>query len=145
MKFTVKDYTNKWQALEIGTKMGCVISSLLFVLAMKLILRGTSFTTKGVMAKEQLVLPPSRVLWMISPFPSLPKLLLMVCYKNTIGENEDKAQEKSKPVINRGGVCSVIEIHLKIGGDIIPIGKKASGGFIQTHWLIDIGVQRFRK
>ena len=32
-KFTVKDYTTKWQALEIGIMMGCVISPLLFVLA----------------------------------------------------------------------------------------------------------------
>ena len=38
MKFTVKNYTTKWQALEIGIMMGCVISPLLFILAMELIL-----------------------------------------------------------------------------------------------------------
>ena len=60
MKFTVKNYTTKWQALEIGIMMGCVISPLLFVLAMELILRGAANTSKGVMKNEHLTLPPSR-------------------------------------------------------------------------------------
>ena len=38
LKFTLKDYTTKWQALEIGIMIGCVISPLLFVLAVELIL-----------------------------------------------------------------------------------------------------------
>ena len=37
MKFTVKNYTTKWQALEICIMMSCVISPLLFVPAMELI------------------------------------------------------------------------------------------------------------
>ena len=45
MKFTIKIYTTKWQALEIGIMMGCVISPLLFVLAMELIYE-VQFTTK---------------------------------------------------------------------------------------------------
>ena len=49
MKFTVKNYTIKWQALEIGIMTGCVISPLLFVLAIELILRGAANTSKGVM------------------------------------------------------------------------------------------------
>ena len=53
IKFTVKDYTIKRKALEIGIMMGCVISPLLFVLAMKLILR-------GAMKNEHLTFPPSR-------------------------------------------------------------------------------------
>ena len=46
MKFTVKNYTTKWQALEIGIMMGCVISPLLFVLAMELFLRSAANTSK---------------------------------------------------------------------------------------------------
>ena len=60
MKFTVKNYTTKWQALEIGIIMGCVISPLFFVLAMELILRGAANTSKGVMKNEHLTHPPSR-------------------------------------------------------------------------------------
>ena len=60
MKFTVKNYTTKWLALEISLMMGCVISSLLFVLAMELILQGAANTSKGVMKNEHLTLPPSR-------------------------------------------------------------------------------------
>ena len=60
MKFTVKNYTTKWQALEIGIMMGCVISPLLFVLAMELILRGAANALKGLMKNEHLTLPPSR-------------------------------------------------------------------------------------
>ena len=54
MKFTVKNYTTKWQALEIGIMMGCVISQLLFVLAMELILQGAVNTSKGLMKNEHL-------------------------------------------------------------------------------------------
>ena len=49
IKFTVKDYTTKWQALEISIMMGYVISPLHFVLAMELILRGAANTSKGMM------------------------------------------------------------------------------------------------
>ena len=69
MKLTVKDFTTKWQALEIGMMMSCVISPLLFVLAMELILRGAANTSKGVMTNEQLTLLPSRT----SSFSSRPK------------------------------------------------------------------------
>ena len=60
MKFTVKDHTTKWQALEIGIMMGCVICPLLFILAMELILRGAANMSKEVMKNEHLTLPPSR-------------------------------------------------------------------------------------
>ena len=60
MKFTVKDYTTKWQVLEIGFMISCVNSPLLFVLAMKLILRGAANTSKEVMKNEHLTLPPFR-------------------------------------------------------------------------------------
>ena len=58
MKFTVKKYTTKWQALEIGIMMGCVISLLLFLLPMEIILRGAANTSKGVMKNEHLTLSP---------------------------------------------------------------------------------------
>ena len=60
MKFTIKDYTTKWQALEICIMMGCVISPLLFVLASEFILRGTANMSKGVRKNEHLTLPLSR-------------------------------------------------------------------------------------
>ena len=60
MKFNVKDYTTKSQAYEISIMMGCVISPLLFILAMELILRGAANTSKGVMKNEYLIFPPSR-------------------------------------------------------------------------------------
>ena len=60
MKFTVKNYTTKWEALEISIMMGCVIFPLLFVLAMELILRGAANTSKRVMKNEHLTLPPFR-------------------------------------------------------------------------------------
>ena len=60
MKFTVKNYITKWQTLENGIVMGCVISPLLFGLAMELILRGAENTSKGVTKNEHLTLPPSR-------------------------------------------------------------------------------------
>ena len=59
-KFTIKDYTTKWQALEISIMMGCVISPLLFVLPVELILQDAANTLKGVMTNEHLTLPPSR-------------------------------------------------------------------------------------
>ena len=60
MKFTVKGYTTKWQALENCIMMGCVISPLYFVLAMGFILRGAANTSKQVMANEHLTLFPSK-------------------------------------------------------------------------------------
>ena len=60
MTFTVKDYITKLTTLEIGFIMGCVISPLLFVLALELLLWGAANTSKGVMKNEHLTLPPSR-------------------------------------------------------------------------------------
>ena len=60
MKFTVKDYTTKWEALEIGFMMAHVICPFLVVLAIELILRDAANTLKGVMTNEHLTLPPSR-------------------------------------------------------------------------------------
>ena len=45
---------------QILKMKGCVISPLLFVLAMELLLRGAANTSKGVMKNEHLSLSPSR-------------------------------------------------------------------------------------
>ena len=38
MKFSYNKYSTKWQKLNVGIMMGCVISPLLFVLVMEMIL-----------------------------------------------------------------------------------------------------------
>ena len=60
--YSVKDYTTERQAFEISIMMGCVISSLLFVLAIELILRGAANKSRGMMKNEHLIPPPSRAL-----------------------------------------------------------------------------------
>ena len=52
MRFTA------WQSLGIGIIIGCVISPLLFVLAMELILRGSRHVVPGVELIEGMALPP---------------------------------------------------------------------------------------
>lgn len=42
MRFTTKDFTTKWNRLEVGIAMGCTVSPILFVLAMELILKATN-------------------------------------------------------------------------------------------------------
>ena len=79
MKFTVKDHTTKWQALEISIMMGCVISTLLSILAMELILRSAANMSKGVMKNEHLTLP--ELLWATSALLFHLKSLLMAYYK----------------------------------------------------------------
>ena len=48
MHFSTTKYTTKWQELEVGIPMGCVISSLLFVMAMEVIICGTKGVSTGV-------------------------------------------------------------------------------------------------
>ena len=48
MCFSAPKYTTKWQELEVGTPMGCVISQLLFVMVMEVIIHGTKGVSTGV-------------------------------------------------------------------------------------------------
>ena len=122
MKFTIKDYTTKWQALEIGIMMGCVISPLLFVLTMELILRGTANMSKGVMKNEHLTLHPSRA-FMDNITILVPSKIavdgLLQRYYDLFTWVKMKAKPKKSQSLSlvRG---SVREIHFKIGGDKIP-------------------------
>ena len=122
MKFTIEDYTTKWQALEIGIMMGCVISSLLFVLAMEFILWGAANTLKGVMKNEHLTLPPSRA-FMNDTTILIPTKIAVHGLSQRYYDLFTWARMKAKPKksqslsLVRG---SVREIHFKIGGDTIP-------------------------
>lgn len=50
MKFTVGNYTTKWESLVVGL-IGCAISPLLFIMFMELILNGAAYTAKRLMTK----------------------------------------------------------------------------------------------
>ena len=128
MKFTVKDYTTKWQALEFGIMMSCVISTLLFVLAMEIILRGVANMSKGLIKNEHLTLPPSTVVMdyitILTPSKIAADGLLQMYYGLFTW-----ARMKAKPKISRNLPLvrgTVEEIHLKIGGDTIPTVRKKS-------------------
>ena len=58
MRFTTKKYTTKWQPLEIGIMMGCVISPLLFIMCMEMILQGARDTANGETLDNGYTLPP---------------------------------------------------------------------------------------
>ena len=122
MKFTVKNYTTKWQALEIGIMMGCVISPLLFVLAMELILQGAANTSKGVMKTEHVTLPPSRAfmdnITILVPSQIAADGLLQRYYDLFTWARMKAKPKKNQSLSLVGG--SVREIHFKIGGDKIP-------------------------
>ena len=121
MKFTVKDYNTKWQALEIGIMMGCVISPLLFVLAMELILRDAANMSKGEMKNEHLTLPPSRAFMdiIILILSKITANGLLQRYYDIFTWARMKANpKKSWSLLLVGG--SVREIHFKSGGDTIP-------------------------
>ena len=122
MKFIIKDYTTKWQALEIGIIMGCVISPLLFVLVMELILRGAANMSKGVMKNEHLTLPLSRAFMDDITILVLSKITaygLPQRYYDLFTWARMKAKPKKSQSLSlvRG---SVRKIYFKSGGDKIP-------------------------
>ena len=122
MKFTVKNSTTKWQALDIGIMMGCVISPLLFVLAMELTLRGAANTSKEMMESEHLTLSPSRAfmddITILVPSRIAADGLLQRYYDLFPWVRMKAKPKKSRSVSLVGG--SLREIHFKIGGDKIP-------------------------
>ena len=102
--------------------MGCVISSLLFVLGMELILRGAANTSKGVMKKEHLTLPPSTAfmddITIVVPSQIAAIGLLQRYYDLFTWARMKVKPKKSRSLSLVGG--SVREIHFKIRGDKIP-------------------------
>ena len=101
--------------------MGCVISPLLFVLAMELILRGAANTSKGEMKIKHLTLPPSRAFMDDITILVPPKIAadgLLQRYGLFKWARMKAKPKKSRSLSLVGG--SVREIHFKIGGDTIP-------------------------
>ena len=126
MQFTVKGYTTKWQALEIGIMMGCVISPLLFVMAMELILRGAKDICKGEITKEQLVLPPSRaymddITILVQSKIGADNLLRRYFSLFTWARMRVKPQKSRSLSLIKG---SVRKVKFRIGGDLIPTIKE---------------------
>ena len=127
MKFIFKDYTTKWQALEIVIMMCCVIFPLLFVLALELILRGAVNTSKRLMKNEHLTLPTFRAF--MDDIILVPSKIatdgLLQRYNDLFTWARMKAKSKksrSLPLV--GG--SVREIHFKIGV-VVVVRSQQSG------------------
>ena len=115
MKFTNKDYTTKWQALEIDIMMGFGISPLLFVLVMELIY----YEVQQIHRKEWWQMNIWLFLltglsWMTSHFSFRPKSLSMSYYKGTMTFSHGREWRLSQRKVKARG--SVREIHFKIGG-----------------------------
>ena len=111
-----------WQALEVGTMMGCVVSPLLFVMCMELILRGTTDTASGEETRSGGVLPPSRafmddVTTLVQSKAGTQELLDRFHDLFTWARMKAKPKKSQSISLVRGTIC---DIHFSIGGNIIP-------------------------
>ena len=60
MRFTVGNFTTKWQRLEKGIMAGCTISVVLFVAAMNLLLKAVATQCRGPKANDNTRHPACR-------------------------------------------------------------------------------------
>ena len=101
--------------------MGCVISPLLFVLAMEIILRSAANASKGVKKNKHLTLPPSRAfmddITVLVPSQIAADGLLQRYYNFFTWERMKAKPKKIRSLSLVGG--SVREIHFKIVGNKI--------------------------
>ena len=125
MKFTVKDYTTNWHALEIGIMMCCVIYPLFFVLAMELILRGAANTSKGVIKNEHLTLPPYRA-FMDDIIIFIPSKIAADGLLQKYYDLFTWARMKAKPKKVEAYRGSIREIHFKMGAWVDVIRSQQS-------------------
>ena len=58
MWFTKKEYTTNWNRLEVGIAMGCLVSPILFILAMQLLLKATENNAEIVELGGGFQMPP---------------------------------------------------------------------------------------
>ena len=82
MEFTIKDYTTKWQALEISIMMGCDFPTSFHSGHGTHITRCSKYVER-INDKNIWLFLLLELLWMTSPFSSCPKSLPMSYYKGT--------------------------------------------------------------
>ena len=58
MQFITKEYTTNWNRLEVGIVMGCLVSSVLYVLAMQQLLKATENNAEIVELGGRFQMPP---------------------------------------------------------------------------------------
>ena len=63
MRCTMGQFTTSYQALEVGIPMGCTISPILFVMAMKILTKAAQNVCKGVEIASGMELPPLRAFY----------------------------------------------------------------------------------
>ena len=120
--------------------MSCVISPLLFVLAMELVLQGAANMLKGVMKCEHLTLPPSRAFMdnisILVPSKIAADGLLQRYYDLFTWARMKAKPKKSRSLSLVGG--SVRDIHFKIGGDKIPTVREKPIKSLRHLYLIPL-------
>ena len=60
MRFTVGDYTTRWQRLEVGIVTGCTISVILFAAAMNHVVKSAETASRGPVMMSGVKQPPTR-------------------------------------------------------------------------------------